>query len=189
LIPNCAEAGVLGVLPGLIGVIQATEAIKLITGIGEPLIGRLLLYDAMRMRVREITLGRDPDCPICGDHPTIHELTAYDLSCEPMAADSMTVEELKAWRDSGEAHMLLDVREPSEHAICAIAGSVLIPMREVGEQLDTLPKDKPIVVHCKMGGRSAQITGLLRARGYDARNLTGGILAWISQIDPSLSRY
>ena len=189
LIPNCAEAGVLGVLPGLIGVIQATEAIKLITGIGEPLIGRLLLYDALRMRVREITLGRDPECPVCGDAPTIRELTAYDLSCEPMAIDSMTVEELKAWRDSGETHMLLDVREPSEHAICAIDGSILIPMGQVGEHLDQLPKDKPIVVHCKMGGRSGQITGLLRARGYDARNLTGGILAWISQIDPSLNRY
>ena len=179
----------LGVLPGLIGVIQATEAIKLITGIGEPLIGRLLLYDALRMRVREITLGRDPECPVCGDAPTIRELTAYDLSCEPMAIDSMTVEELKAWRDSGETHMLLDVREPSEHAICAIDGSILIPMGQVGEHLDQLPKDKPIVVHCKMGGRSGQITGLLRARGYDARNLTGGILAWISQIDPSLNRY
>jgi len=189
LIPSCAEAGVLGVLPGLIGVIQATEAIKLITGIGEPLIGRFLLYDALRMRVREITLRRDPECPVCGDAPTIRELTAYDLSCEPMATDAMTVEELKAWRDSGERHVLLDVREPSEHAICAIDGSLLIPMAQVNARLDILPKDQPIVVHCKMGGRSAQITAQLRAKGYDARNLTGGILAWIAKIDSSLNRY
>lgn len=193
LIPSCAEAGVLGVLPGLIGMIQATEAIKLITGIGEPLIGRFLLYDAMRMRMREITLRRDPQCPVCGDAPTIRELTAYDLSCEPMAPtsslDSMTVEELKAWRDSGERHFLLDVREPSEHAICEIQGATLIPMGQVGMRLDEIPKDQPVVVHCKMGGRSAQITAQLRARGYDAKNLTGGILAWISQIDPSLNKY
>ena len=192
LIPNCAEAGVLGVLPGVIGVIQATEAIKLITGIGEPLIGRFLLYDALRMRIREITLRRDPECPVCGDAPTIRDLAAYDLSCDPMAqssSDAMTVEELKAWRDSGERHMLLDVREVSEHAICAIDGSMLIPMGQVAEKLELLPKDEPIVVHCKMGGRSAQITAQLRARGYDARNLTGGILAWIAKVDPSLSRY
>jgi adenylyltransferase/sulfurtransferase len=180
---------VLGVLPGLIGVIQATEAIKLITGIGEPLIGRFLLYDALRMRVREIALARDPDCPVCGDAPTIRELRAYDLSCDPMATDAMTVEELKAWRDGGEAHMLLDVREPSESMICAIDGAVLIPMGQVGSALARLPKDQPIVVHCKMGGRSAQITAQLRARGYDARNLTGGILAWISRIDPGLTPY
>ena len=106
-----------------------------------------------------------------------------------MFSDAMTVAELKAWRDSGEKHTLLDVREPSEFAICAIDGSLLIPMAQVSASLDALPKDQPIVVHCKMGGRSAQITGLLRAKGYDARNLTGGILAWISEIDSTLSRY
>jgi len=189
LIPSCAEAGVLGVLPGLIGVIQATEAIKLITGIGEPLIGRFLLYDALKMRMREITLRRDPECPVCGDAPTIRELKAYDVSCQPMATDAMTVDELKAWRDSGERHVLLDVREPSEIAICAIDGSVRIPMAQVAERLDLLPTGEPIVVHCKMGGRSAQITAQLRARGYDARNLSGGILAWISKIDPGLNLY
>lgn len=189
LIPSCAEAGVLGVLPGLIGVIQATEAIKLITGIGEPLIGRFLLYDALGMRMREITLRRDPQCPVCGDAPTIRTLVAYDFTCEPMVTDSLTVEELKAWRDRGERHTLLDVREPSEQAICAIDGSIRIPMAQVSERLDVLPKDQPVVVHCKMGGRSAQITAQLRARGFDARNLTGGIVAWISKIDPSLDRY
>lgn len=189
LIPSCAEAGVLGVLPGLIGVIQATEAIKLITGIGEPLIGRFLLYDALRMRMREITLQRDPECPVCGDAPTIRELVSYDLTCEPVLTDAMTVDELKAWRDSGTRHTLLDVREPSELAICAIDGSLRIPMAQVAERLAILPKDEPIVVHCKMGGRSAQVTAQLRARGYDARSLTGGILAWIRTIDPSLESY
>ena len=189
LIPSCAEAGVLGVLPGLIGVIQATEAIKLITGIGEPLVGRFLIYDALRMRMREITLRRDPACPVCGDAPTIHELIAYDLSCETTAADSMTVEELKDWRDRGEPHALIDVREPFEYAICAIDGAMLIPMNEVAARMDVLPKDRPIVVQCKVGGRSAVITEQLRARGYDARNLAGGILAWISRIDPTLSKY
>ncbi len=189
LIPSCAEAGVLGVLPGLIGMIQATEAIKLITGIGDPLIGRFLIYDALRMRMREITLQRDPECPVCGDAPTIRELASYDLTCEPMATDSMTVTDLKTWRDTGTRHTLLDVREPSEIAICAIDGSLRIPMQQVASSLDALPQDEPIVVHCKMGGRSAQITAMLRAKGYDARNLQGGILDWIAKIDSSLSRY
>lgn len=192
LIPNCAEAGVLGVLPGLIGMIQATETIKLIAGIGESLIGRFLIYDALRMKLREITLPRDPECPVCGDHPTIRELTAYDLSCEVMATNStdvMTVTELKAWRDSGEKHMLLDVREPSELQICEIDGSTRIPMGEVLDHLIALPKDQPIVVHCKMGGRSGQVAAKLRSLGYDARNLTGGILAWIDQVDPTQTKY
>jgi molybdopterin/thiamine biosynthesis adenylyltransferase/rhodanese-related sulfurtransferase len=192
LIPNCAEAGVLGVLPGLIGMIQATETIKLITGIGEPLIGRFVIYDALRMKLREITLPRDPECPMCGDHPTIRELTAYDLSCEPMnddRNDALTVTELKTWRDAGEKHMLLDVREPSELQICDIEGSTRIPMGQVLSHLDALPKDQPIVVHCKMGGRSGQVAAKLRTLGYDARNLTGGILAWIDQIDPTQSKY
>jgi sulfur-carrier protein adenylyltransferase/sulfurtransferase len=192
LIPNCAEAGVLGVLPGLIGMIQATETIKLIAGIGEPLIGRFLIYAALRMKLREIALGRDPECPVCGDHPTIRELTAYDLSCEVMAPNSneaMSVTELNAWRDRGEPHMLLDVREPSELQICEIEGSTRIPMGQVLDHLNALPKDQPIVVHCKMGGRSGQVAAKLRSLGYDARNLTGGILAWIDQVDPTQTKY
>jgi molybdopterin/thiamine biosynthesis adenylyltransferase/rhodanese-related sulfurtransferase len=190
LIPNCAEAGVLGVLPGLIGMIQATETIKLIAGIGELLIGRFLIYDALRMKLREISLPRDPECPVCGDHPTIRELVAYDLSCEPtMTSDALSVTELKAWRDSGEKHMLLDVREPSELQICEIEGSTRIPMGQVLGHLDALPKDQPIVVHCKMGGRSGQVAAKLRSLGYDARNLTGGILAWIDQVDPTQQKY
>lgn len=179
LIPSCAEAGVLGVLPGLIGTIQATEAIKLITGIGEPLIGRFLLYDALRMRAREIALPRDPECPVCGDAPTIRELVAYDLVCDPAAGDELTVTDLKAWREGGVRHILLDVREPSEVAAVAIDGSLRIPMNVVIGERPELPRDRPIVVHCQMGGRSAKVTAQLRARGYDARNLVGGIQAWL----------
>lgn len=181
LIPNCAEAGVLGVLPGIIGTIQATEAIKLITGIGETLVGRLLLYDALRMKVRDITLPRDPDCPVCGDTPTIRELVAYDHVCEDMGVsmkEEMTVDELKQWRDAGTPHMLVDVREPFEHASANIEGAVLIPMGEILGRLDQLPKDRPIVVQCQSGGRSARVTAALRAKGFDASNLAGGIIAW-----------
>ena len=211
LIPNCAEAGVLGVLPGIIGTIQATEAIKLITGIGEPLVGRLLLYDASRMIFRDITLSRDPECPVCGDAPTIRTLVAYDQVCHPGTLrspggvadripgeaerspgasapgdnrevadlkDEMTVDELKQWREAGHPHMLLDVREPFEHASARIEGSVLMPMGTVMGQLDQLPKDRPIVVQCQSGGRSARVTAALRQKGYDAVNLSGGIQAW-----------
>jgi molybdopterin/thiamine biosynthesis adenylyltransferase/rhodanese-related sulfurtransferase len=195
LIPNCAEAGVLGVLPGIIGTIQATEAIKLITGIGEPLVGRLLLYDASRMTFRDITLSRDAECPVCGDAPSIRALVAYDQVCEPglrspgasapgglgemaQMKDEMTVGELKQWRESGQPHLLLDVREPFEHASTRIEGSVLIPMGSVMQQLDQLPKDRPIVVQCQSGGRSARVAAALRQKGYDAVNLAGGIQAW-----------
>lgn len=179
LIPNCAEAGVLGVLPGVIGTMQATEAIKLATGIGEPLIGRLLLYDALRMRVRDITLPRDPECPVCGDAPTIHDLVAYDQVCEtPMTKEEMTVDELKQWRDSNHPHFLVDVREPFEHASANIEGATLIPMGEILQKLDQLPSDRPIVVQCQSGGRSARVTAALRAKGFDASNLAGGIIAW-----------
>lgn len=184
LIPNCAEAGVLGVLPGIIGTIQATEAVKLLTGIGEPLIGRLLLYDALRMKFRDITLSRDPECPVCGDAPTITTLVAYDQVCDvpsrkehPMK-DEMTVDELHQWRESGHPHMLIDVREPFEHASANIEGALLIPMGEVMSQLEALPTDRPVVVQCQSGGRSARVTAALRAKGYDAVNLAGGIQAW-----------
>ena len=190
LIPSCAEAGVLGVLPGIIGTIQATEAIKVITGIGEPLVGRLLLYDALRMKFRDITLARDPDCPVCGDAPTITALVAYDQVCQtddPMKddptkdapmKDEMTVDELHQWRESGHPHMLIDVREPFEHASANIPGATLIPMGEVMSQLAALPTDRTVVVQCQSGGRSARVTAALRAKGYDAVNLVGGIQAW-----------
>jgi adenylyltransferase/sulfurtransferase len=184
LIPNCAEAGVLGVLPGIIGTIQATEAVKVLTGIGEPLIGRLLLYDALRMKFRDITLSRDPDCPVCGDTPTITTLVAYDQVCElspdqeTRMRDEMTVDELQQWRENGHPHLLVDVREPFEHASANIPGAILIPMGEVMSQLDALPTDRTVVVQCQSGGRSARVTAALRAKGYDAVNLVGGIQAW-----------
>jgi len=187
LIPSCAEAGVLGVLPGIIGTVQATEAIKLVTGIGEPLTGRLLLYDALRMMFRTIVLQRDPDCPVCGDAPTIRTLVAYDEVCETGSGrnadmgdtrEAMTVDELHEWRTTGHPHMLLDVREPFEHASARIEGAVLIPMGEVMQHLDQLPKDRPVVVQCQSGARSGRVAEYLRQKGYDAINLTGGIRAW-----------
>jgi adenylyltransferase/sulfurtransferase len=190
LIPSCEEGGVLGVLPGVIGTIQATEAIKILTGIGETLAGRLLLYDAFRMRVRQIALPRDPACAVCGDAPTIQTLVAYDAHCGPGLAargnsgDEMTVEELRDWRASGRKHTLVDVREPSEHAEDRIDGAILIPLGKALTDPGKLPKDQPIIVHCKMGGRSAVAVAALRLRGYDARNLSGGILAWRSRIEP-----
>jgi adenylyltransferase/sulfurtransferase len=189
LIPSCAEGGVLGVLPGVIGTIQATEAIKILTGIGETLAGRLLLYDALRMRMRQLVLPRDPACPVCGDAPTIRTLVAYDAHCGPGLAaraasgDEMTVEELRDWRASGKKHVLVDVREPSEHAEDRIDGAILRPLGQILVNPGNLPKDQPVVVHCKMGGRSAVAVAALRLRGYDARNLSGGILAWRSRIE------
>jgi sulfur-carrier protein adenylyltransferase/sulfurtransferase len=179
LIPNCAEAGVLGVLPGLIGTVQATEAVKILAGIGEPLIGRLLLFDALRMRFRTLTLPRDPDCPICGDAPTIRDLVSYDAVCEAAPGGSeMTVTEYRAWRDEGRTHTLIDVREPFEHQASRIDGAILIPLGTLMDQLALVPDDRPVVVHCKSGARSARAVAMLRARGIDAVNLSGGIDEW-----------
>jgi molybdopterin/thiamine biosynthesis adenylyltransferase/rhodanese-related sulfurtransferase len=189
LIPNCAEAGVLGVLPGLIGTVQATEAIKWLMGIGDGLIGRLLLYDALRLRFREIALPRDRACPVCGDAPTIRTLVAYAEACETRAEGDMTVEELHQWRRDRRSHVLVDVREPSEAAICKIEGSLLVPLSSLPNRIADLPTDRPIVVHCKLGGRSARATAMLRAKGFDAHNLSGGIAAWADRIDPALTRY
>ena len=189
LIPSCAEGGVLGVLPGVIGTIQATEAIKVLTGIGETLSGRLLLYDALRMRMRQVTLPRDPACPVCGETPTITTLVAYDAHCGPGLAaratkdEEMTVEELRDWRASGKKHVLVDVREPSEHAEDRIDGAILRPLGPFLINPGNLPKDQPVVVHCRTGGRSAVAVAALRLRGYDAHNLSGGILAWRSRIE------
>ena len=192
LIPNCAEAGVLGVLPGLIGTIQATEAIKLLTGIGEPLVGKLLLYDALRMRVRQIALPRDPACPVCGDAPTIRELVAYDAVCADGAPglqprgtseDEMTVEELDQWRREKRPHYLLDVREQSEYASSRIEGAQLIPLLQLQANLKHLPKDQPVVVYCQSGGRSMMAVGMLRLQGFDARNVSGGIKAWKARVE------
>jgi sulfur-carrier protein adenylyltransferase/sulfurtransferase len=206
LVPNCAEAGVLGVLPGLIGTIQATEAMKLLAGIGEPLIGRFVIYDALRMRFRELTLRRDPDCPACGDRPTITTLREYDGYCDASprrvqagaeagphkdhTSMDITVKELKERMDRGDAPRLIDVREPHEHAICSIPGAELIPAAQFVQRLDEFDKDAEIVVHCKSGGRSGRAVAMMKARGFqNARNLTSGIMAWIDQVDPSQRKY
>jgi adenylyltransferase/sulfurtransferase len=199
LVPSCAEGGVLGVLPGVIGIIQATEAIKLILGTGQPLVGRLLLYDALQMRFRELKLRRDTECPVCGDHPTIHELIDYDAFCgitppAPATAQSgipeVTPEELKAQLDRGDDVFVLDVREPNEFQICRIAGSTLIPLGELAQRTGELDRNREMVVHCKMGGRSAKAVALLQERGFTkVRNLKGGILSWIDRVDPSQPKY
>lgn len=182
LVPNCAEAGVLGVLPGVLGTIQATEAIKLILGAGDPLIGRFLVYDALRMRFRELKLPKDPDCAVCGTNPTITALREYGGYCAP-AVVAMTATELKARIDAGTAPVILDVREPSEHAESRIEGSILIPLGELPHRLEELDPSREIVVHCKSGGRSAHAVALLRQKGFDRSvNLTGGITSWLSEL-------
>jgi molybdopterin/thiamine biosynthesis adenylyltransferase/rhodanese-related sulfurtransferase len=202
LVPSCAEGGVLGVLPGIIGTIQATEAVKLIMGIGDPLIGRFLIYDALRMKFRELKLKKDPDCPVCGTHPTVTALIDYEQFCgvAPAAEPEMTaknndeteidVRELKRKMDAKEDFFLLDVREPNEYQIGRIPGSTLIPLGEVPRRYQEIPKDREIVVHCKMGGRSGRAAAFLRQQGFtNVKNLKGGILDWSDKIDPSVPKY
>lgn len=194
LIPNCAEGGVLGVLPAVVGSIQATEALKLILGIGEPLVGRFLVYDALRMRVRELTLRRDPACPVCGDTPTITELVDTGLSCAaPVAeqdAQTMTAKQLSERLERGEAVTLLDVREPHELHVCRIAGAVNIPLGQLRARAVELDGRRPLVAFCRSGARSAQAVAVLRELGFaDCRNLHGGILSWIDQVDPTQKKY
>ena len=201
LVPSCAEGGVLGILPGVVGTIQATEAVKLIMGAGEPLVGRFLVYDALRMRFRELKLRRDPECPVCGDAPTVTGLIDYEQFCgvTPAAADGdgtgpdgddVTVEQLKARLDGGDGVFVLDVREPQEHRICSIPGTTLIPLGDLPSRLHELAGRGEMVVHCKSGARSARAVKLLREAGFaGAKNLRGGILRWIDAIDPSLPKY
>jgi len=194
---------VLGVLPGLIGTIQATEAIKLIIGAGDSLAGRLLLFDALAMSFRTMKLRRDPSCPVCGEHRTITKLIDYHQFCGVPATASnqaalpaeleTSVEELAERLRSGDNIWILDVREPREFEICRIEGSTLIPLGDVAKRLAEIPQgeDAPdVIVHCKMGGRSARAVKLLREQGFTrVSNLTGGILAWIDRVDPSQSKY
>ena len=202
LVPSCAEGGVLGILPGVVGMLQATEAIKLILGVGESLVGRFLLFDALKMRFRELKVRKDPDCPVCGEHPTVTQLIDYEQFCgiAPTAtaaatsstedADEATVEELKTRLDRHESFLLLDVREPQEFEICRIPGSVLIPLGDLPSRLFELEGRDDMIVHCKSGVRSGKAVKLLREAGYSkARNLKGGILAWINRIDPTLPKY
>ncbi|PYR26094.1 MAG: molybdenum cofactor biosynthesis protein MoeB [Acidobacteria bacterium] len=200
LVPSCAEGGVLGVLPGMIGVIQATEAVKLILGIGEPLIGRFLIYDALRMRFRELKLRKDPDCPVCGTYPTVTELIDYEQFCgitpaapEPVAvnnATEITSVELKQRLDRGEKPKIIDVREPNEYQINRIPGSALIPLGDVPKRYGELNPDEELVVHCKSGVRSAKAADFLRSVGFKrVLNLKGGILDWVDKVDPSQPKY
>jgi sulfur-carrier protein adenylyltransferase/sulfurtransferase len=202
LVPSCAEGGVLGVLPGVIGVIQATEAIKLLTGIGEPLIGRFLIFDALRMKFRELKLRKDPDCPVCGTHPTVTKLIDYQQFCgihpaeaeQPGAvvnnATEITAVELKKRLDRGDKLKIVDVREPNEYQINRIAGSTLIPLGEIPRRYAELDPDEEMVVHCKMGGRSAKAADYLRSVGFKkVLNLKGGILDWIDKVDPTQPKY
>ncbi len=201
LVPSCAEGGVLGILPGLIGLIQATETVKLILGKGETLSGRLILYDALNMRFRELRLRRNPDCPVCGDNPTVTKLIDYQQFCgipqqkkEEAAAKGGIPEispaELKSKLDAGENIFVLDVREPHEFDICRLDGSTLIPLGQLPNRVSELNSADEIVVHCKSGMRSAKAVDFLQKAGFGkVKNLAGGILAWSDQVDPSVPKY
>jgi sulfur-carrier protein adenylyltransferase/sulfurtransferase len=202
LVPSCAEGGVFGVLPGIIGVIQATETIKLVLGVGEPLIGRFLIYDALRMRFRELRLRKDNDCPVCGTHPTVKKLIDYEQFCgvaphqvaaaaPPVTnADALTSRELKAELDRGDEVVVVDVREPQEYQINRVPGSILIPLGDLPKRYVELDPNANIVTQCKSGMRSAKAQDFLRSKGFTrVRNLTGGVLGWIDQVDPSQPKY
>jgi sulfur-carrier protein adenylyltransferase/sulfurtransferase len=200
LVPSCAEGGVLGILPGMIGIVQATETVKLILGTGEPLIGRLLLYDALAMRFRELKLRKNPDCPVCGTHPTVTELIDYQQFCGIPHQETNSVAETNEWEidavelkqkmDRGDDFVLIDVREPHEYQICRIPGSKLIPLGEVPKRVNELNSADDIVVHCKMGGRSAKAVEFLKQAGFrKVKNMKGGILAWSDKVDPTVPKY
>ena len=200
LVPNCAEGGVLGILPGAIGVIQATETVKLILGTGRPLIGRLMLYDALDMTFREMKVRKNPKCPICGPNPSITKLINYERFCGVRGVEEVpettvdeeviTPRELQNRLSMSEPPFLLDVRNPEEIQICRINGSLVIPLPELPNRLGELDPQRSIVVHCKSGARSAKAVALLKGAGFPrVANLTGGILGWIDEVDPSLPRY
>jgi adenylyltransferase/sulfurtransferase len=200
MVPSCAEGGVLGVLCASIGSIQVTEAIKLITGIGEPLAGRLMIYDALEMTYRTVRVRKDPECPVCGKNPTITELIDYEEFCGTVSEDAqqaaagstITATELKQMLDRDENIFLIDVREPNEYEIVSIPGATLIPKGEFlsGAALERMPQDKRIVLHCKSGQRSAEVLAVVKDAGFsDAVHVGGGVLGWINQVDPSLPAY
>ncbi|MBV8376942.1 MAG: molybdopterin-synthase adenylyltransferase MoeB [Verrucomicrobia bacterium] len=200
MVPSCAEGGVLGVLPGIIGVMQAIEAIKMVIGIGDPLIGRLVSFDALKLRFKEFKIRKDPNCPICGDHPTIHQLIDYDQFCGIPQADaeaakelqvpSITATELKTKIDGQEKFVLVDVRERFEYDISRIPGSKLIPLGELPARLSELDSADEIVLHCKGGSRSAKALRILQEAGFrKLNNLQGGITAWSDEVDPSIPKY
>ncbi len=199
LVPSCAEGGVLGILPGIIGVIQATETVKLILGIGDSLVGRLVLYDAFSMKFRELKLRRNPECPVCGDHPTVTKLIDYQEFCgipqahavpEPVVGTEIEPADVKAKLDRGDKFFFLDVREPHEFKIASLPGTTLIPLGDLPKRLAEVPQDTPIIVHCKSGGRSAKACDLLRSSGYkNVLNMKGGTLLWSDKVDSSVAKY
>ncbi|HEX6468317.1 MAG TPA: adenylyltransferase/sulfurtransferase MoeZ [Streptosporangiaceae bacterium] len=201
MVPSCAEGGVLGVLCASIGSIQVNEAIKLLTGIGDPLVGRLTIYDALEMSYRQVKVKKDPECPLCGKNPTITELLEdYEAFCgvisdeaaQAASGSTITATELKEMQDRGDDIFLVDVREPNEYEIVSIPGATLIPKGEFvsGAALERLPQDKKIVLHCKSGARSAECLAIVHDAGFsDAVHVGGGVLAWVNQIDPSQPTY
>ena len=200
MVPSCAEGGVLGVLCASIGSIQVNEAIKLIVGIGDPLVGRLMIYDALEMTYRSVRVNKDPECPVCGKNPTVTELIDYDEFCgavpeeaqQAAAGSTITAKQLKEMLDGGEDIFLVDVREPNEYEIVSIPGARLIPKGEFmsGAALESLPQDKRIVLHCKTGARSAECLAVVKNAGFaDAIHVGGGVVAWVNQVDPSLPVY
>jgi len=198
LVPSCAEGGVLGVLPGIVGAIQAAETLKLIIGKGDPLVGRLLLFDALAMRFRELKLRKNPECPVCGNHPTVTKLIDYVQFCgirgEEAPAPQTTVpeitpRELKSRLDRGDDLFILDVREPHEYQICNLGG-YLIPLGDLSRRVNELDSSREIVAHCRSGKRSAEAAEFLRKAGFrKVLNLKGGILAWSDEVDPSVPKY
>jgi adenylyltransferase/sulfurtransferase len=201
MVPSCAEGGVLGVLCASIGSIQVTEAIKLLTGTGEPLVGSLIVYDALEMTYRKIKVRKDPQCALCGENPTVTDLledyedfcgAVSDEAADAVIGSTITARELKEWQDAGKEVFLADVREPAEYEIVKIPGSVLIPKGDImsGEALSQFPQNKQIVLHCKSGVRSAEALAALKSAGFkDAVHVQGGVLAWVKTVDPSLPSY
>jgi adenylyltransferase/sulfurtransferase len=189
-VPGCAEGGVLGVLPGLLGTVQATEALKLLLGLGSPLVGRLLLYDALAMRFREMSLRRNPDCPVCGPRPTITRLMETAPACAPTPkAGEITARELKKRLDANADFDLIDVREPAEWQVSRLPRARLIPLGELAKRIGELDPGREVVVYCKAGVRGGKALGLLRQHGFArARNLAGGLEAWAADVDPSMPR-
>ncbi|WP_349260773.1 adenylyltransferase/sulfurtransferase MoeZ [Actinocrinis sp.] len=200
MVPSCAEGGVLGVLCGSIGAIQVTEAIKVLTGVGEPLVGRLMIYDALEMTYRSVKVRKDPECAVCGKNPTVTELIDYEAFCgavsdeaiEAAKDSTITPRTLKQWIDDGENIQIIDVREPAEYEIVSIDGATLIPKNEfiMGEALAKLPQDKRIVLHCKTGVRSAEVLAIVKSAGFsDAVHVGSGIVGWVNQIEPEKPIY
>lgn len=197
LVPSCAEGGVLGVLPGIIGTLQATEVVKLLAGIGETLVGRLMLYDALAMQFRELKLRRNPDCPVCGEHPTITELIDYNQFCgivpEPtpvVSANEITPGEVAAWLEHPDKPFLLDVREANEWDIGHLPDATRISVNELAQRLHELDPERETVVYCRSGGRSARAMEMLQLAGFrKVKNMVGGILRWSDDVDPSIPKY